>query len=92
MNIFAGFTALDVLKQGKVVANPEAWKKGQVTAGFLAAFLTAAFGFVRAIGYEIPVTDDQIGVIAGWIYGGYGVYNVVATVVSSDKIGFKAKS
>lgn len=91
MNIRAGFSALDVFQKGKVIANPEAWKKGQVTTGILATFLTALFGFIQLVGYDIPFTDDQVNTIAGWLYGGYGVFNIVATVVSSDKIGLRSK-
>lgn len=90
MNIFKLINLLpDVMKKGEVVANPERWKKGQITSGILVSFLTALLGLAKVFGYDIPLTDDQIAYIASGILSTYGMYNIVATTVSSDKVGIK---
>lgn len=92
MNLFKLINLLpEVMQRGKAVANPEAWKKGQITSGILAAFLTALLGLSRALGYDIPLTDEQITYLASGALSMYGMYNVVATVVSTDKVGVKPK-
>ena len=93
MNVFKLINLLpDVMKKGQVVANPELWKKGQITSGILVSFLTALLGLAKVFGYDIPLTDDQIAYIASGILSTYGMYNIVATTVSSEKVGIKDKS
>lgn len=93
MNIFKLVNLLpDVLKKGQVVANPELWKKGQITSGVLTTFLTAVLALAKVFGYDIPLTDEQIAYIASGILSTYGMYNIVATVASTDKVGLADKS
>lgn len=86
------FSIPEVLKQGKVVANPEAWKSGQITVSFLAGFLGLIIAALRLFGIELPVTDEQLATIAAGVLTAFGLFNPVATVASSDKVGFKPKS
>lgn len=91
MNIFKLVNLLPkAMQEGEKVSNPEAWKKGQITAGILAGFLTTLLGVANAFGYEIPITSEQINYIAGGLLSSYGMYNIIATVVSTEKIGFKS--
>ena len=90
MNIFKLINLLpEVVQKGKAVSNPEAWKKGQVTSNALAAFLVALLGAAQAFGYDIPLSAEQINYISGGLLSVYGMYNVVATVVTTEKIGVK---
>ena len=78
-----------VFKTGEVVADPGAWKKGQVGANAVAALLIALFSAAESFGYEVPITGEGIDALAA---GLFVVINVVFTVVSSDKIGLPDKS
>lgn len=81
-----------VFKQGKMVANPEAWKKGQITAGVIAGLLGAIVTGCRAFGYDLPLTDDQILSIGSAVVAVVGLFwTPTATVVSTDKLGLPPK-
>lgn len=77
-----------VFKAGEVVADPAAWKRGQVTSNAVAALLVALVYAAEAFGYEIPVTGEAIDAMA---VGLFALVNVVFTVVSTDKVGVPAK-
>ncbi len=90
--VTAIFSIPEVLKQGKVVANPAAWKTGQITVSILSAFVITILNMARVFGYELPVTDEQVNVISAGIVSFVGLFYVpVTTVASTEKIGFKAK-
>lgn len=76
-----------VFKAGEVVANPAAWKRGQVGVNAVAALLIALVELVEAFGYEIPVSGEGLDAVAA---GVFVVVNVVCTVVSTDKVGVQA--
>ena len=83
--------ALQVYRKGNVVANPAAWKNGQVTASVLAGLLGALIALAKTFGYNLPLTDDQLLTIGGAIVAVAGLFlNPTATVVSSDKVGLPA--
>lgn len=92
MKFKALFTIPEVLKQGKIVANPQAWKSGQITVSFLAGFIGLLLGATQLLGLDLPVTDDQLTAIAGGILAAFGLLNPVATVASSDKVGIKSEN
>lgn len=74
-----------LFQKGQAVANPEAWKKGQIGVTVLAPFLLAITESARALGYDIPLTTEQAVAIAG---GVIAVVNVVLTVTTTEKVGF----
>lgn len=79
-----------IFQKGKMVANPEAWKKGQITAGVVAGLLGAIVTTARAFGYDLPLTDDQILTIGSAVVAVAGLFWTPAvTVISTDKIGVK---
>lgn len=80
--------ALDVFKQGKAVANPEAWKKGQITVNMLSGFLMAVVALANTFGVSLPITPEIVDQIAYATLGTLAIINPVATVVSTDKVGF----
>jgi uncharacterized membrane protein len=91
--VTAVFSVPDVLKQGKMVADPVAWKRGQITASVLSALLITILNMGRVFGYELPISDEQINIISAGIVTLVGLFVVpVATVASTDKIGFKPKN
>lgn len=81
------FSIPDVLQKGKMVANPEAWKSGQITASVLAGLAASLVGLAKVFGYELPVNDEQLLAISTGILAAFGVFHPVATVASTDKIG-----
>ena len=83
--------ALQVYRKGNAVANPTAWKNGQITASLLAGLLGALVALAKTFGYELPMSDDQLLTIGGAIIAIAGLFlNPTATVVSSDKVGMPA--
>lgn len=84
---------LNVFRKGKVVANPESWKTGQITASVFAGLLGALVALAKAFGHELPFTDEQLLTIGGSVVAVAGLFlNPTATVVSSDKVGLPAVS
>jgi len=83
--------ALQVYRKGNVVANPTAWKNGQVTASVVAGLLGALVALAKTFGYSLPLSDDQLLTIGGAIVAIAGLFlNPTATVVSSEKVGLPA--
>lgn len=83
--------AFNVFRKGQVVANPTAWKNGQITGSILAGLLAAVVAGAKTFGYELPVSDDQLLAIGSGIVAVVGLFlNPTATVVSSDKVGLPA--
>lgn len=90
--VTAVFSVPDVLKQGKMVADPVAWKRGQITASVLSALLITILNMGRVFGYELPISDEQINIISAGIVTLVGLFVVpVATVASTEKIGVRSK-
>jgi hypothetical protein len=83
--------ALQVYRKGNVVANPAAWKNGQVTASVVAGLLGALVALAKTFGHDLPLSDDQLLTIGGAIIAIVGLFlNPTATIVSSDKVGLPA--
>lgn len=89
--------ALKLLEAGNRVSNPEAWKMGQVTVGAVSAFIGAAIiAFGVFTDAEISITEEQINGISAALIGlvptVIGLYNIVVTVITTNKIGLLGKS
>ena len=85
-SFYAVFTA------GQSVANPAAWKTGQVTGGMVAALFGSLVALAKVYGYAIPITDDQLAQFGGVVLTVYGLFNSGITAASSDKIGLPSLS
>ena len=84
---------LNVYRKGSIVANPVAWKHGQITASVITGFLAAIVAACKTFGYQLPVTDDQLLSVGGIVVAIAGLFlNPTATVVSSDKVGLPTVS
>jgi hypothetical protein len=88
MNLSLISRAWAVLKAGREVANPTAWKQGQVTVNAVTTFIAAALLLLKGTKYDPHMDDTAIAYVAGGIYG---VVNWLCTVVSTDKIGFTGR-
>ena len=80
-----------VFTAGQMVANPVAWKHGQITGGLVAGFLGACIATAKVLGYEIPLSDDQLLQIGGAVVALFGLFNAGATVASTDKLGLSPR-
>lgn len=80
---------ISVLRQGAMVANPVTWKNRQNLFNALGGFMVAAYTFARAAGWiQIDVsTADILDMATGIAAIGGVVFNVGATVATTDKIG-----
>jgi hypothetical protein len=82
----------DVFKKGKMVANPVAWKAGQITGSIVAGLLASIVALAKVFGYELPITDDQILAIGSAIVAIVGLFiSPAITVASTDKIGVQSE-
>jgi NO-binding membrane sensor protein with MHYT domain len=80
----------DVFKKGKMVADPVAWKTGQITGSIVAGLLASIVALAKVFGYELPITDDQIIAIGTAIVAIVGLFvSPAITVASTDKIGLQ---
>jgi hypothetical protein len=78
---FAAFQA------GKELSNAVTWKKAQVVVANLSIVGGSLVSILGAFGYAIPLTPEQIGILAGAIGVLVGLFNGTATVVSTSRIG-----
>ena len=86
------FALFDVFKKGKTVANPVAWKAGQITGSVLAGLLASIVALAKVFGYELPITDDQILAIGSGVVAIVGLFiSPAITVASTDKIGLQSE-
>ena len=81
-----------VFHTGEMVADPKAWKLGQIGAGALAAFLIALVSAARVFGYDLHISDDDLLKVAGGVVALLSVFQPIATVVSTDKLGLRPRA
>lgn len=74
-------------QRGKEVANPATWKNAQIAVNALSAFFAAVLAVAKGLGFDLGITEMQIDALAAGIVALVGVFNAVATVVSSRKVG-----
>ena len=81
MNILAAIKpAFAVLKQGRALANPAAWKNAQVLANLLSALIV----LLNVFGIHFGLDSDSINLIAGGIAA---LANAYLTAATSEKVG-----
>lgn len=80
----------DIFQKGKLVASPEAWKRGQIGVGVVAGLLGGIIATSRTFGWDISLTDEQIVDIGSAIVAIVGLFWTPAvTVATTDKLGAK---
>lgn len=81
MNILAIINpAFVVLKQGRALANPAAWKNVQVIANLLSALIV----LLNAFGIHFGLDSDSVNLVAGGIAA---IANAYLTAATSEKVG-----
>lgn len=81
-----------VFEAGKSVANPAAWKMGQVTGGIVAAFLGACLVAAKVMGYDIPLDNESLVQIGGAIVAVFGLFNAGTTVATTKTLGVRPEA
>ena len=75
-----------VFQKGKAVADPAAWKVYAQTVQMALALLTAVVGFLRANGYDLPITDETLTQLAtGVVALVFGVRGVLGVITREDR-------
>jgi len=83
------FAFLGLLKTGKTVADPDAWKSGTITVNLIAAFLLALANFGTAFGLAIPVLDtNSLNEISA---GVLALVNSFVHIATSENLGVGAQ-
>ena len=83
---------MQAFRKGQEVANPETWKNAQIAVNTVSALLAAVLAIAKGFGFDLAITEAQIDALAAGIVAAVGVFNAVATVVSSRKVGLPASS
>jgi hypothetical protein len=88
--------AFQLLQAGRRVANPAAWKKGQVAVGLVSAFFSACVAAVIAFtGTDVQVGQETIDSLSASLVAlvpaVVGVWDSISTVITTNKIGLQPK-
>jgi len=75
------------LQAGRELANAETWKDAQQLANSLTALGVAAVGIATVAGVQIPLTPEQVTALVNGFLVVLGLFNWVATAVSSKRAG-----
>lgn len=75
---------VNLFRVGGSVADPVAWKTGQITATVLGTVMIALADVARAFGLPVPLGPAEFNGLAA---GAIAVVNVVLTLVTSEKVG-----
>jgi hypothetical protein len=83
-------TAIDVLRKGRMVANPTAWKSRHITTAAVAGFLVAISQALEAFGYGhlFPVNAESAAVLAAAVLV---IADLILVPVTTEKIGITEK-
>lgn len=77
-----------LFRQGEQISDAAKWKNRQITATALAGVILAACALAKQFGYSVPLDMDSATAIGGGIVA---VVNIVLTIVTTDKVGLRAK-
>lgn len=81
----------NIFRKGEVIANPSAWKNGQITGSILAGLFASVVALAKVYGYALPLTDDQLLSIGGSVVAIVGLFiNPAITVATSATVGLPA--
>lgn len=84
MNLSTISSLWRVFKAGESVANPSAWKQGQVTANMVTALFAALAATAKGLGYDLHVDDGTLAAVGA---GLFALVNWLLTVATTDKVG-----
>lgn len=79
--------AVTALRAGWTLKNAAAWKNRTIAVNALTGILTVVVAVLRANGYDLHVTDDVLGAVAGGVWGIVSVFNSWSTAATSAQVG-----
>lgn len=79
--------ALQALRAGWILKNPESWKNRTVVVNALVSLIGLALAVASEAGYAISLSDDVVAAIALAVWG---MFNAWSTVATTTKIGLRA--
>lgn len=81
--------AVQALRAGWILKNPETWKNRTVAVNALTALLGVVLAIAReGFGYDLVVPDDVIAAAGLTVWG---LFNAWSTVATSAKVGLHTK-
>ena len=84
--------AIQALRAGWILRDPETWKNRTVAINALTAVLSVSVAIARGFGYDLPISDEIIAAVATGLWGIVGVFNSWSTVATTDKIGLRSNA
>lgn len=73
-----------LFRQGSAVANPAAWKAGQISATVIGGLVLVIVNLAKAFGYDIPISTEGANAIGVAVLV---IVNSVLTVTTTTSIG-----
>lgn len=83
--------AVQAMRAGWILKNPETWKQRTVAINALTAVLSVAVALAKGFGYDIPLSDEILAAVATGVWGVVGLFNSWSTVATTDKVGLRPK-
>ena len=83
---------IGALQAGKQLENSKEWKNAQATTNAIAAILAAVLAILPMVGFNLPVTHEQLVAIASGAAAMLGLYNTYTTVATSKTVGVPPRS
>lgn len=80
-----------LFNQGKAVVNAAKMKNKQIIGNAVTALLGTVILIAKAFGHDIPLSNDDLVTIGGFIAVALCLFNGTATVITSEKVGLPAK-
>lgn len=82
---------MEAMEVGKIVADPVTWKNNTTAVNAIASVLTLVIGIMASFGFDLPISNDATTAIAGFLWSGVGVFNIISIAVTSAKVGTKKR-
>jgi hypothetical protein len=79
------------IKAGEDLSRAETWKQTQVASGYILTILGTLLGLAKMAGIDVQISEADQAKIAAGLVSLYGLFNVIATVVSTNKINYAGK-
>jgi hypothetical protein len=80
---------MKAMEVGEELKDPAKWKNTQDTATLVSVIIAAIISVAKLAGYELPINDDQLVVIAGIVASCLGLANSYLIKATSRKVGLK---
>lgn len=80
--------AIQALRVGWILRNPETWKHRTVAVNALVALIGVVLAVASEFGYALQLDEDIVSAVALSIWG---VFNAWSTVATTAKIGVRSQ-